>query len=232
MSTNTQIPTLDGSGTFPAYVARPAGTPRGAIIVIQEIFGVNPGIRKKADDWAARGYLAVAPDVFWRQKPGVEFDADIPKQFQEAIGYMMKHDFDLGIRDVEATIHWIRRQQGVAKVGLVGFCMGGKVAYMAATRTDVNAAVGYYGVGIDQMLNESHAIANPLMLHVPIADGFVPAEAQKAVHEGLDGNPHVTIHDYEGLDHGFAAEHGVRRNVEAAELADRRTAEFFEKHLA
>lgn len=232
MTTNTQIPTLDGKDSMPAYVASPAGTPRAAIIVIQEIFGVNPGIRKKADDWAARGYLAVAPDVFWRQKPGVEFDADIPEQFQEAIGYMMKHDFDLGIRDVEATIHWIRRQQGVAKVGLVGFCMGGKVAYMAATRTDVNAAVGYYGVGIDQMLNESHAIANPLMLHVPTADGFVPAEAQKAVHEGLDGNPHVTIHDYEGLDHGFAAEHGVRRNVEAAELADRRTAEFFEKHLA
>ncbi len=232
MTTNTQIPTLDGKDSMPAYVASPAGTPRAAIIVIQEIFGVNPGIRKKADDWAARGYLAVAPDVFWRQKPGVEFDADIPEQFQEAIGYMMKHDFDLGIRDVEATIHWIRRQQGVAKVGLVGFCMGGKVAYMAATRTDVNAAVGYYGVGIDQMLNESHAIANPLMLHVPTADGFVPAEAQKAMHEGLDGNPHVTIHDYEGLDHGFAAEHGVRRNVEAAELADRRTAEFFEKHLA
>ena len=232
MTTNTQIPTLDGKDSMPAYVASPARTPRAAIIVIQEIFGVNPGIRKKADDWAARGYLAVAPDVFWRQKPGVEFDADIPEQFQEAIGYMMKHDFNLGIRDVEATIHWIRRQQGVAKVGLVGFCMGGKVAYMAATRTDVNAAVGYYGVGIDQMLNESHAIANPLMLHVPTADGFVPAEAQKAVHEGLDGNPHVTIHDYEGLDHGFAAEHGVRRNVEAAELADRRTAEFFEKHLA
>ncbi len=232
MTTNTQIPTLDGKDSMPAYVASPARTPRAAIIVIQEIFGVNPGIRKKADDWAARGYLAVAPDVFWRQKPGVEFDADIPEQFQEAIGYMMKHDFDLGIRDVEATIHWIRRQQGVAKVGLVGFCMGGKVAYMAATRTDVNAAVGYYGVGIDQMLNESHAIANPLMLHVPTADGFVPAEAQKAMHEGLDGNPHVTIHDYEGLDHGFAAEHGVRRNIEAAELADRRTAEFFEKHLA
>jgi len=231
MTTNIQIPTLDGKDKFPAYVARPAGDPRGAVIVIQEIFGVNPGIRKKADDWAARGYLAVAPDVFWRQKPGVEFDSDIPEQFQEAIGYMMKHDFDLGIRDVEATIHWIRREQGVAKVGLVGFCMGGKVAYMAATRTDVDASVGYYGVGIDQMLNESHAIAKPLMLHVPTADGFVPAEAQKAMHEGLDGNPHVTLHDYEGLDHGFAAEHGVRRNEQAAQLADQRTAEFFAQHV-
>src|SRR5262245_13559538 len=123
MTTNTQIPTLDGSESFPAYVAKPAGAPRGAIIVIQEIFGVNPGIRKKVDDWAAKGYLTVAHDVFWRQKAGLEFDADIPEQFQESVGYMMKHDFDLGIRDVEAVIHWIRREAGVAKVGLVGFCM-------------------------------------------------------------------------------------------------------------
>jgi carboxymethylenebutenolidase len=231
MTTNMTIPTLDGAAAIPAYVAKPSGTPRGAIIVIQEIFGVNPGIMKKCDDWAAKGYLAVAPDVFWRQKPGLSLDADVPEQFQEAVGYMMKHDFDDGIKDVEATIHWIRRDAGVPKVGLVGFCMGGKVAYMAATRTDIDAAVGYYGVGIDQMLGESHAIAKALLLHVPTADGFVPADAQKKMHEGLDGNPHVTLHDYEGLDHGFAAEHGVRRNEEAAKLADKRTEEFFAKHV-
>lgn len=231
MATNTQIPTLDNDGQIPAYVARPAGTPKGAIIVIQEIFGVNPGIVKKADAWAAQGYLAVAPDVFWRQEPGIELDSDVPEQFQHGVNLMMGHDFDLGIRDVEAVIHWIRREQGVPRVGLVGFCMGGKIAYMAAARTDVDAAVGYYGVGIDQMLNESHAIAKALLLHVPTGDHFVTPEAQKAMHEGLDGNPHVTLYDYEGLDHGFAAEHGVRRVEEAAQLADQRTAEFFAKHV-
>lgn len=231
MTNNTTIPTLDGAGAIPAYVAKPAGTPRGAIIVIQEIFGVNQGIRKKADDWAGKGYLAVAPDVFWRQKPGVELDSDIPEQFNEGVGYMMKHDFDLGIRDVEAVIHWIRRDASVAKVGLVGFCMGGKIAYMAAARTDLDASVGYYGVGIDEMLGESHAIAKALLLHVPTADGFVSPEAQKKMHAGLDGNPHVTLHDYEGLDHGFAAEHGVRRNEAGATLADKRTAEFFAQHV-
>lgn len=231
MTTNTMIPTLDGDGQIPAYVVRPAGDPRGAIIVIQEIFGVNPGIRKKTEDWASKGYLAVAPDVFWRQKPGLEFDPDVPAEFQEAVGYMMKHDFDLGIQDIEAVIHWIRREQGVPKVGLVGFCMGGKIAYMTATRTDADASVGYYGVGIDQMLNESHAIAKALMLHVPTADGFVTPEAQKAIHDGLDGNPHVTIHDYPGLDHGFADTFGARRNEEGAQLADKRTEEFFAKHV-
>ncbi|MEO6716662.1 MAG: dienelactone hydrolase family protein [Novosphingobium sp.] len=227
MATNTSIPTLDGKSTFPAYVVKPAGTPRGAIIVIQEIFGVNPGIAKKVEAWAAAGYLAVAPDVFWRQQPGLEFNPDIPEEFQQAVGYMMKHDFDAGIQDVEAVIHWIRRQQGVAKVGLEGFCMGGKVAYMAAARTDIDASVGYYGVGIDQMLGESHAIAKPLLLHVPTADGFVPAEAQKAMHAGLDGNAHVTVHDYPGLDHGFADTFGARRDLDGAKLAEKRTAEFF-----
>ena len=222
-----EITTFDHDGKFGAYLAEPSGTPRGAIVVIQEIFGVNPGIRQKVDDWASQGYLAVAPDVFWRQQPGVELDPDLPDQFQQGVDLMMKHDFDAGIRDVEAVIHWIRREEGVPKVGLVGYCMGGRIAYMAATRTDIDASVGYYGVMIDQMLGESHAIAKPLMLHVPTADGFVTPDVQKVIHDALDGNSHVTIHDYDGLDHGFADTFGARRDEAGAQLADKRTAEFF-----
>ncbi len=232
MSTNTAIPTLEGDAAIPAYVARPAGSPRAAIIVYQEIFGVNPGIRKKADEWAGLGYLAVAPDVFWRQEPGIELDPDVPDQLQRAFGYMQAHDFFKGIQDVEAVIHWIRREQHVAKVGFVGYCMGGRVAYETAARTDIDASVGYYGVMIDQMLGEKHAIANPLVLHIPTADGFVGPEAQKAMHDGLDDHPRVTLHDYPGLDHGFAAETGLRRNEEGARLADQRTRDFFAVHLA
>ncbi|MBO9725835.1 MAG: dienelactone hydrolase family protein [Novosphingobium sp.] len=229
--TNTEIPTLDGDGLIPAYVARPEGTPRGAIIVQQEIFGVDPGIRRKADSWAAKGYLAVAPDSFWRQKPGIELSPYVEAEMQQALAHMMAHDFDLGMRDLEAVIHWIRREQGVAKVGLVGFCMGGKIAYMVAARTDIDASVGYYGVMIDQMLNEKHAIARPLMLHIPTADHFVDAAAQKAIHDGLDDHPRVTLWDYAGLDHGFAAEIGARRDEAGAELADQRTADFFAEHI-
>lgn len=231
MTTNTEIPTLSGDSNIPAYVVRPEGTPRGAIIVHQEVFGVNKGIRKKTEDWAAKGYLAVAPDAFWRQEPGVDLDADKPEEFKQAIDFMMKHDFDQGIRDMEAVIHWIRRENGVSKVGFVGFCMGGRVAYAMATRTDIDASVGYYGVMIDQMLGEKNAIANPLMLHIPTADGFVDTDAQKAMHAGLDDHPKVTLYDYEGLDHGFAAEFGSRRDPEAAGLADERTAEFFATNI-
>lgn len=232
MATNTEIPTLDGDGFIPAYVARPEGTPRAAIIVQQEIFGVDAGILKKADDWAAEGYLAVAPDTFWRQQPGIELSPYDEDEFQQAVGFMQKHDFNLGMRDIEAVIHWIRRQEGIAKVGFVGFCMGGRIAYMTAARTDIDASVGYYGIMIDQMLGEKHAISRPLLLHIPTADHFVGPDAQKAIHEGLGDHPRVTLFDYEGLDHGFAAEIGARRNEEGAQLANSRTLAFFAEHLS
>ena len=232
MSLNETIPTLEGDASFRAYVARPEGAPKGAIIVIQEIFGVNPGIRQKCDKLAAEGWLAVAPDLFWRLKPGIELDPDVQAEFTQALDWMGQFDQDTGIRDIEATIHHIRRTLGVAKVGCVGYCLGGRLAYMTAARTDIDASVGYYGVGIDGLLGEKHAIAKPLMLHIPTADGFVPPETQAAMHTALDDHPRVTLHDYEGLDHGFATETGLRRQEEAATLADSRTAAFFADALA
>jgi len=232
MSLNDSIPTLEGDASFGAYVAKPEGTPRAAIIVIQEIFGVNPGIRQKCDKLAAQGYLAVAPDLFWRIEPGIQLDPDVEAEFQRALGLFGEFDQDDGIRDIEATIHHIRRTLGVPKVGCVGYCLGGRLAFMTAARTDIDASVGYYGVGIDGLLHEKHAIAHPLMLHIPTEDGFVPRETQEAMHAGLDDHPKVTLHDYDGLDHGFATEHGIRRKEEAAQLADGRTAAFFAEHLA
>ncbi|MCP5395692.1 MAG: dienelactone hydrolase family protein [Sphingomonadaceae bacterium] len=231
MSEMVQIPEYDGEGVIPAYLAKPAGDAKAAIIVIPEIFGVNPGIRAKCDEWASKGYLAVAPDIFWRFAPGVELDPDVEAELQEAFGYFGTYDPDLGVKDIEALIRWLKAEQGVAKVGLVGFCLGGRMAYMAATRTDIDASVGYYGVMIDQMLGEAHAIANPLMLHIPTEDHFVGPDAQKAMHEALDANPHCTLHDYQGLDHGFATTSGDRRDDAGAQLADGRTEAFFQQHL-
>ena len=231
MSETVQISTLTGDDHFKAYIARPAESPRAAIVVIQEIFGVNAGIRRKCDKLAEDGYLAVAPDLFWPLERGVELDPDVEPEFQRALDLMGKFDQDQGVRDIEATIHYIRRDEDVEKVGAVGYCLGGRLAYMTAARTDSDATVGYYGVGIDELLREKHAIAHPLMLHIPTEDGFVDKDTQKAMHEGLDDHPKVTLYDYEGLDHGFATEFGERRSEDAAQLADSRTAEFFAKHL-
>lgn len=231
MPTNITVPALGGEGEIPAYAARPDGTPKAAIIVIPEIFGVNAGIVSKAQDWAALGYLAVAPDIFWRTTPGSELSPDVEAEFKQALANMGQFSADDGVKDIEAIARHIRHHEGVEKVGVVGFCLGGRLAYMAATRTDVDASTGYYGVMIDQMLGESHAIANPLLLHIPTADHFVGPEAQAAIHAELDAHPRVTLHDYEGLDHGFAASEGSRRDEEGAQLADARTRAFFAEHL-
>ncbi|MBL45800.1 MAG: carboxymethylenebutenolidase [Sphingomonadaceae bacterium] len=231
MTETVTIPTLSGTEEFTAYVVRPAERAKAAILVIQEIFGVNAGIRRKCDKLAEEGYLAIAPDLFWRLEPGVQLDPDVEPEFQRALDLMGRFNQDQGIRDIEATIHYIRREESVPKVGCVGYCLGGRLAFMTAARTDIDASVGYYGVGIDGLLGEKHAIANPLMLHIPTEDGFVDKNTQKAMHDGLDDHPKVTLYDYEGLDHGFATEFGKRRSEDAAQLADSRTAEFFARHL-
>jgi len=231
MNAMTKIPDLDHQGAIPTYLAMPHGKPKAAIIVIPEIFGVNQGIRAKCDDWAEQGYVAAAPDIFWRFAPGSQLDPDVESEFTQAIGNMMQYEPDDGVKDVEALARWLRKEHGTTHVGVVGFCLGGRLAYMAATRTDVDASVGYYGVMIDQMLGEAHAIANPLLLHVPTADHFVGPDAQAAMHAELDPHPRVTLYDYEGLDHGFAATSGNRRNHQGAQLADERTREFFARHL-
>ena len=226
------IDTLDGKGRFDTYVAEPASTPRAAIVVIQEIFGVNAGIRSKCDRLAADGYLALAPDLFWQIAPGVELDPDVPDQMQRALDLMGQFHQDAGIRDIEATIRTARGMltEG-GKVGVVGYCLGGRLAFMTAARTDVDASVGYYGVGIDGLLGEAHAIAHPMLLHIPQEDHFVDKDAQARMHAGLDDHPKVTLFDYPGEDHGFATEFGQRRSDESAQLADQRTASFFAAHL-
>jgi len=227
-----RIDASDGSGSFTAYLAEPAGVPRGAIVVIQEIFGVNPGIRQKCDDWAAQGYLAIAPDLFWRLQPGIELDPDMPEELQQAFDWMNQFDQNKGIEDLESAIKAARAKlDGDGKVGVVGYCLGGRLAFLCATRTDSDATVGYYGVGIDNLLGEKHAIANPLLLHIAGADHFVTPDIQARMHAGLDDHPKVTLYDYPGEDHGFAAETGKRRSEAAAQLADERTAAFFAQHL-
>lgn len=226
------IEPLDGNGSFACYAARPAGTLRAAIIVIQEIFGINAGIRRKCDRLAEAGYLALAPDLFWRLEPGIELDPDIESEFQRALGLMGKFNQDAGVRDIEATIRAARALLGTGgKVGVVGYCLGGRLAFMTATRTDADASVGYYGVGIDNLLGEKHAIANAVLLHIPEEDHFVDKATQQRMHDGLDDHPKVTLYDYPGEDHGFATEFGKRRSEKSADLADRRTADFFAEHL-
>ena len=171
-----EIAALDDEGDIPAYLAEPAGTPRGAIIVLQEIFGLTDGIRRKTDDWAALGYLAIAPEMFWRFAPGLDADSDVPEQLEQAMALRSRFDTDKAVADVEAALRHARvLLPAGGKVGVVGFCWGGSIAYLAATRTDADASVGYYGRQIADYLGEALAIARPLLLHFGDADPSIPA---------------------------------------------------------
>jgi carboxymethylenebutenolidase len=230
MGQKIEIAVPDKSGKMNAYLAVPSGQAKAGIVVIQEILGVNPGIRAMTDSWAAKGYMAAAPDLFWRLKPNVELDADVPAQFQQGLDYMNKFDADKSIADIQATIATLRAR-GCKKVGAIGFCLGGRLAFMCATRTDSDATAAYYGVNLDGLLGEKGKIRRPLLLHIARQDKFVPPEVQAKVHAALKGNPLVTIHDYDA-DHAFARHTGSSRVPALADQADARTAAFFAKHLA
>ena len=219
-------------GDFFAYVAEPAQTPAPAIVVIQEIFGVNQVMRDICAWLAGEGFLAVCPDLFWRIEPRIELTDKTEEEWARAFELFGAFDQAKGAEDIQATISAVRDHEACnGKVGTIGYCLGGKMAYLSATRTNADVSVGYYGVQIDQVLDEAKQISKPLMLHIATEDQFVPKESQQAMIDGLSGNPHVTLHIYEGNDHAFARVGGEHYDEEAAELANGRSLEFLKKHL-
>ena len=218
-------------GAFKAYVARPSGTPKGAVVAIQEIFGVNAVMRGKADWLAREGFLAVSPDLYWRIKPGIELTDQSEAEWKQALDYMNQLDKNASVKDVQATIDYARGQ-GVSKVGVMGYCMGGYIAFLAACRTDTDATVSYHGGGIHTALAEARSIKKPVMLHNPLNDSFIPVEALNTIRETLKPNPLVIVHEYSGLDHAFTREGGKHYDRAGTELANSATLNFFNQNLA
>ena len=220
-------------GDFSAYVARPAAAKAPAIVVIQEIFGVNAVMRAITDDFAAAGYLAICPDLFWRIEPGVDITDQSEAEWKKAFELYNAFDVDLGVKDIAAAIAHVRSDPGCAgKVGAVGFCLGGLLAFLTATRTDIDASVGYYGVGIEKHLGEADKLADPLLLHIAQEDQFVPKEAQALIVSTLRNHPQVEIFTYPGRDHAFARRGGEHYDAADAALAGSRTLALFKKALS
>jgi carboxymethylenebutenolidase len=220
-------------GDFTAYVARPSNDKAPAIVVIQEIFGVNAVMREIADGLADQGFLAICPDLFWRIEPGVDITDQSEAEWKKAFELFNAFDADLGVKDIAAVIDHIRADPGCSgKVGAVGYCLGGLLAFLTATRTDADASVAYYGVGIEARVAEADKLARPLMLHIAEEDQFVPKEAQALILQALKNHPQVTAHTYPGRDHAFARHGGEHYDAAAAKLANGRSLAFFQQHLA
>ena len=225
------IKAFDG-GTFGAYVAQPAAPKAPGVVVIQEIFGVNQVMRDLADSLAAQGYLAICPDLFWRQQPGVDITDRTEAEWKQAFGYFQGFDVDKGMADLTSTLSYLRGHAGcTGRAGSVGYCLGGKLAYLMATRTDCDASVGYYGVGIEGALDEAVKMDKPLLLHIAAKDEYCPPAAQAQITSAFSGRKLVQTHVYAGMDHAFARTGGAHYDAAAAKTANDRTAAFFKQHL-
>ena len=220
-------------GSMGAYLALPKGRAKApGILVIQEIFGVNKVMRDLTDGFAAQGYVALCPDLFWRQEPGIQITDKTEAEWQRAFQLYQGFNEAKGVGDLIVSLEHLRAvPQCSGKAGSVGYCLGGKLAYLMATRSNADASVGYYGVGIEKALGEAAAITKPLLLHIAAKDQFCPPEAQAEINGSLGRNSHVTLHTYPDVDHAFARVGGGHYDKAAADLANRRTAEFFTKHL-
>ena len=219
-----RIEATDASGSFSGYLALPASGTGPGLVIAQEIFGVNDTMREVADYYAEEGYVVLVPDLFWRQQPDVELGYT-PGDWQRAFGFYQGFDEAKGMEDMQAAITALRQRPEVqgGKVGVLGFCLGGKLAYLAACRTDADVAVGYYGVGIDAALDEADNIKRPLTLHIAELDKFCPPEARERIVAALKGRPGVSLHVYPGMDHAFARLGGEHYHKPSALMAHERS---------
>ena len=225
------IRAADG-GSFSAYLATPSAGRGPGVVLIQEIFGVNKVMRDLADGFARQGHVVLCPDLFWRQEPGIQITDQTDAEWQKAFSLYKGFNEAKGVDDLKSTLAHLRQLPAcTGKVGSVGYCLGGKLAYLMATRSDADGSVGYYGVAIDAALDEAKAIKRPLMLHIAEKDQFCPPDAQAKIKDALKSNAHVTIHSYPGMDHAFARMGGQHYDKAAADQANQRTAEFFKKNL-
>jgi carboxymethylenebutenolidase len=220
------IDATDGSGQFSALVVEPGTHPAGAVVLIQEIFGVNEAMRATAAEVASLGFMAICPDLFWRIQPGIDLTDKTEMEFKQALAYMGNFDQAKGIDDLKATLAVARTLPGTnGRAGTMGYCLGGRLAVMMAVQSDADVNISYYGVGIDDQIGAFPGIKAPLVMHIAGEDGFFPAEGRAKVMAAAAGLPHVHAYNYEGADHGFARVGGMHWSALASTIANGRSAE-------
>ena len=219
-------------GTFGAYIARPISIAAPAVVVLQELFGVNADIRATCDELAAQGFVAIAPDLFWRQEPGVDLDVTSEESWQHGLRLYTAFDRDAGVRDVMETVRTaVERKELSGKVALLGFCLGALMVFITAARYEVDAAVAYHGGDTQKYLAEVDGLQAPLLMHLAEEDEFISMQAQAEIKAALARKANATVHSYPGQRHAFARHNGAHYNAAAAALANQRTSEFLHQQL-
>jgi len=221
------------SGTFAAYIARPKTSPAPAVVVLQELFGVNADIRKHCDELAEQGYLAVAPDLYWRQEPGVDLNVTSEADWDHGLRLYSAYDRDTGVKDIKDTIGAVRNlPECNGKVALLGYCLGALMVFMTAVRNDgIDAAVWYHGADTDKYLREVDGLHAPILMHLAEEDEFISKATQAEIKAALAKKPNATVYNYPGQSHAFSRHNGQHYDDDAAHLANGRTREFLGRQL-
>jgi carboxymethylenebutenolidase len=226
--------TIEGhDGAFAAYIAQPKALPALAVVVLQELFGVNADIRKTCDELAEQGFIAVAPDLFWRQEPGVDLNVTSEADWQHGLRLYGAYNRDTGVKDVKDTIYAVRKlPECNGKVALLGYCLGALMVFLTAARYDgVDAAVAYHGGDTEKYLGEVNRLNAPLVVHLAEEDEFISKPAQAEIKAALAKKPNATVYSYPGQNHAFSRHNGAHYNAEAAALAHERTYAFLTGQL-
>jgi carboxymethylenebutenolidase len=220
-------------GAFGAYVARPAVFPAPAVVVLHEVFGVNADIRKTCDELAGEGFIAVAPDLFWRQEPGVDLGVTSEPDWQHGLRLYQAYDRDAGVGDIRDTLDVVARLPDcTGKLAVQGYCFGALMTFLTAVRCHVDAAVAYHGADTEKYLGEVDNLSAPLLMHLGEEDEFISKAAQAQIKAALADKPNAIVYSYPGQRHAFARHKGAHYDPAAAALANGRTAEFLHRHLA
>jgi carboxymethylenebutenolidase len=219
-------------GAFAAYIARPAAVPAPAVIVLHELFGVNSDIRETCNELAQQGFIAIAPDLFWRQEPGVDLGVRSEPDWQHGLGLYQAYDRDAGVKDIKDTVAAAAKlPYCTGKAAVLGFCLGGLMTFLTAARYSVDAAVAYHGGDTEKYLGEAKGLDAPLLIHLAEEDEFICKSAQAEINAALAGKPNATVYSYPGQRHAFARHNGTHYNAAAAALANGRTRDFLHQHL-
>jgi len=231
------IKSSDDKGSFKAYfTSRPyvSDLPRPpGLVIVQEIFGLSPFLKEMANRYAAHGFAVIVPDLFWRQEdPLTELPDQSEIATQKAFELYKGFDVEKGVDDIAASLRWLRENGNVSgKLGVIGYCLGGLLAFKSGCQLDIDVSVSYYGVGIEKALENKQMIRKPMMLHLAGEDAFVPSDTQKILEKEFEESPFVTINKYVGADHGFARTGGANYDRAAAEVSDSRTLALLKKSL-
>jgi len=219
-------------GAFEAYIARPAALPAPAVVVLQELFGVNADIRKACDELAEKGFIAVAPDLYWRQEPGVDLGVTTEADWQHGLRLYQAYDRDKGVQDIKDTVAVAAELPDcTGKVAVLGYCLGALMSFLTAVRSDVDAVVAYHGSDTEKYLDEVDGLHAPLLMHLGEEDEFISKPAQAEIKAALAGKPTATVYNYPGQCHAFSRHNGAHYNAAAATLANGRTYDFLKREL-